>query len=111
MKARLSHDTRKKCRDCVDAWALYFPYPKWMREEYGAFGTYLGCKPTDDGMIRCTWGTDECLPCQGRPYLGKRVDVKTTPKAFRNLFRQYEKLWNNAITRNTEKAWEAWNKA
>ena len=33
MKARLYHDTRKKSRDCVDAWSIYFPYPKWMRKE------------------------------------------------------------------------------
>nr|DAQ24368.1 MAG TPA: hypothetical protein [Caudoviricetes sp.] len=25
MKARLYHDTRKKSRDYVDAWSIYFP--------------------------------------------------------------------------------------
>lgn len=28
MKARLYHDTRKKFRDYIDAWSIYFPYPK-----------------------------------------------------------------------------------
>lgn len=87
---------------------MYFPYPKKMREQKQTYGCYLGCKPTDDGMIRCTWEYDEMGM---RPYLGKRVDIKTTPKAFQKLFRKYERLWNNAITKNTDEAWEKWNRA
>lgn len=108
MKARLYHDTRKKYRDCIDSWSMYFPYPKRMRKQEKAFGVYLGCKPTDDGMIRCTWEYDKM---EMRPYLGKRVDVNTTPKEFQKLFKMYEKLWNNAIIKNTDKAWKKWNLA
>lgn len=113
MKARLYHDTRKKFRDYVDAWSMYFPYPKWMREENpGVYGCFIGCKPTESGKIRCTVEYDEFIPgFRSRPYLGKRVDVKTTPKAFQKIFRYHERLWNNAITRNTDDAWEAWNRA
>ena len=113
MKARLYHDTRKKHRDCVDAWSIYFPYPKWLRKQSGGrtFGGFIGCTPTEDGMIRCTYEYDEITPTLGRPYLGRRVDVRTTPKAFQKLFRKLERAWNNAITKNTESAWEAWNRA
>lgn len=109
MKARLYHDTRKKFCGYVDAWSIYFPYPKWLREqEDGVRGCFLGCRPTDDGMDRCTWEYDE----PDKPlYLGKRVDISTTPKAFQKIFKHYEKLWNDAITKNTEEAWNKWNLA
>ncbi len=105
MKARLYHDTRKKHRDCVDAWSIYFPYPKRMREQKQTYGTFLGCKPTEYGMIRYTWDFDEFGM---RPYLGKRVDVKTTSKAFLEIFYHLEKLWNDVITTHTDEAVEAW---
>lgn len=105
MKARLYHDTRKKHRNCVDAWSIYFPYPKRMREQKQTYGTFLGCKPTEYGMIRCTWDFDEFGM---RPYLGKRVDVKTTSKAFQEIFYHLEKLWNDVITTHTDEALEAW---
>lgn len=112
MKARLYHDTRKEFRDYIDAWSIYFPYPKWMRKENpGVYGCFIGCKPTESGMIRCIVDYDEITPGHGRPYLGKIVDVKTTPKAFQKIFRHQERLWNNAITKNTDEAWEAWNRA
>lgn len=112
MKARLYHDTRKEIRDSIDAWSMYFPYPKWLRKESkGVFGCYISCKPTEYGAIICCCDYDEVIPGHGRPYLGKRVDVRTTPKAFQKIFRHQERLWNNAITKNTEEAWEAWNRA
>lgn len=112
MKLRLYHDTRKEFRDYVDAWSIYVPYPKWLREkEHGVFGCYLGCKPTENGIIRCTWEYDEITPGHGRPRLGKRVDIKTTSKAFQKIFRHYERLWNKTLKENTEKAWDRWNRA
>lgn len=109
MKLKLYHDTRKKFRDCVDAWTIYVPYPKWLREKtFGTMGTFLGCTPTETGMIRCIWEHDE-RRC-GRPYFGKKIDPKDTPKAFQEIFYNMEKLWNEAITKNTNEAWEAWNR-
>ena len=91
MKARLYHDTRKEIRDSIDAWSMYFPYPKWLRKENkGVFGCYISCKPTEYGAIICCCYYDEVTPGHGRPYLGKRVDVRTTPKAFQKIFRHQE---------------------
>ena len=110
MKARLYHDTRKKFRDCVDAWSIYVPYPKWLKEKTnGTMGTFLGCTPTETGMIRCTWECDERR--HGILHFGKKIDPKTTPKAFQKIFYNLEKLWNEAITKNTEEAWQKWNLA
>jgi hypothetical protein len=101
MKLKLYHDTRKKFRDCVDAWTIYVPYPKWLREKTcGTMGTFLGCTPTETGMIRCIWEHDE-RRC-GRPYFGKKIDPKDTPKAFQEIFYNMEKLWNEAITKSVE---------
>ena len=63
MKARLYHDTRKKSRDCVDAWSIYFPYPKRMREQKQTYGTFIGCTPTEDGMnvVRGILMSLECI--------------------------------------------------
>lgn len=32
-----------------------------------------------------------------------------TPKAFQEIFYNMEKLWNEAITKNTNEAWKAWS--
>lgn len=110
MKLRLYHDTRKKFRDYVDAWTIYAPYPKWLREETDrTMGIFLGCTPTKTGMIRCTWEYDERM--WGHPHFGKKIDPKTTPKAFQKIFYKLEKLWNEAITKNTEEAWKKWELA
>ena len=112
MKLRLYHDTRKEFRFCVDAWTIYVPYPKWLRKErYDAKGIYLGCSPTEYGMIRCCWYEDDITITRNRPYLGKRIDPKTTSKAFQKIFYKLEKIWNEAITKNTDEAWKAWNEA
>ena len=95
----------------MDAWTIYAPYPKWLKKKSQGriVGVYLGCTPTESGMIRCCWDPDD----RGimYPYFGKRIDPKTTPKAFQKIFYNLEKLWNEAITKNTEKAWEKWNLA
>lgn len=105
MKLKLYHDTRKKFRFCVDAWTIYVPYPKWLRKErYDAKGIYPGCSPTEYGMIRCCWCEDEITITRNRPYLGKRIDPKATSKAFQKIFYKLEKLWNEAITKNTDEA-------
>lgn len=110
MKLRLYHDTRKEFRDSVDAWTIYVSYPKWLKEKTGrTMWAFLGCTPTETGMIRCIWEYDERR--WGYPYFGKKIAPKTTPKAFQKIFYNLEKLWNETITKNTEEAWQKWNLA
>ena len=52
MKVRLYHDERVSAKDTPDAWSIYCPYPKKYQRVTGIKGVYLGCKPTDEGMIR-----------------------------------------------------------
>ena len=110
MKLRLYHDTRKENSDALDAWSLYFPYSKKMREDTGIFGIFLSCKPTEDGMIRCGWNNDDCN-YPGRPFLGERVNISDTPKAFQKIADNFQKLWNDVVTYGSREAWRKFNLA
>ena len=83
MKIRLYHSERKKDKEAVDAWSIYCPYPKKYRISTSIKGVFLGCKPTENGMVRCCWTEDEV---GNKVYLGKRIDVSSTPKAFQAIF-------------------------
>lgn len=80
MKAKLYHDERVSEREADDSWSIYLPLPKKMRKKTGLKGYFLGCKPTEYGMIRCTWEEDKI---EKSAYLGKRIDPSTTPKLFK----------------------------
>ena len=43
----------------MDAWSIYCPYPKKYRISTSIKGVFLGCKPTENGMVRCCWTEDE----------------------------------------------------
>ena len=70
MKVRLYHDERVSAKDAPDAWSIYCPYPKKYQRVTGIKGVYLGCKPTDGGLIRCCW---ESMEVGQRINLGKRA--------------------------------------
>lgn len=70
MEIKLYHDQRRKHRDAADSWSIYCPYPMKYRAATGIKGVFLGCKPTEEGMVRCCWMEDEI----GKNiYLGKRI--------------------------------------
>ncbi len=105
MKARLYHDIRKANCDAVDAWTMYFPCPKHIVKSEGVKGVFLGCKPTDTGMIRCCW---ENHMVGNDMYFGKRVKVEETSIAFQEIFKHFEMRWNQALHEDTAEAWGAW---
>ena len=75
MEIKLYHDQRRKHRDAADSWSIYCPYPMKYRAATGIKGVFLGCKPTEEGMVRCCWMEDEI----GKNiYLGKRIAVSST---------------------------------
>lgn len=104
MKIKLYHDQRRKHQDAADSWSIYCPYPKKYRAATGIKGVLLGCKPTEDGIVRCCWMEDEI----GKNiYLGKRIDVASTPKAFQAIFKHIAKVFNKACKEDTKEAWQA----
>lgn len=102
MKVRLYHDERQSAKDAPDAWSIYCPYPLKLRKVTGIKGVWLGCKPTEDGMIRCTWESHEI----GKEvYLGRRKALSTTPRAFQRIFRKIERVYQDACKKDTLQAW------
>jgi len=96
MKARLYRATGE-ARDYIDAYTLYFPYPKWYRDQCAnrATGTFLGCSPASDGtMIRCCW--DEMDGRYSFVGLGRRVKIESMPEPFRMEVERMQALWDEA---------------
>lgn len=113
MKVKLYRATNAK--GFVDEFSLYFPYPKWMKEEIykrnGGIvnGTFLGCSQDSRGyVIRCCW--DELDASLGYTIqgLGRRYPLEKMSEHFQNYAKHLEKLWNDAIKFNDEEHWDAW---
>lgn len=104
MEIRLYHSERKKDKEAVDSWSIYCPYPKKYRISTGIKGGFLGCKPTENGMIRCCWAEDEVGK---KVFLGKRIEVSSTPKAFQAIFNHIARVFKYAYEKDTEEAWQA----
>lgn len=108
MKARLYRATGE-ARNYIDAYTLYFPYPKWYRKENGnyATGCFLGCSPASDGtMIRCCWDEWE-LSKYGAPInaSGRKIAIDSMPEPFRNEVRRMESLWEDACRTRDFSRW------
>lgn len=107
MKIRLYHSEIKKDKEAVDAWSIYCPYPKKYRIPTSIKGVFLGCKPTENGMVRCCWTEDEV---GNKVYLGNRIDVSSTPKAFQAIFNHIARVFKNACEKDTKEAWDEFAK-
>lgn len=107
MKVRLYHDERLSAKGAPDAWSIYCPYPLRIRKVTGVKGVYLGCKPTVDGMIRCTWESHEIGE---KVYLGRRIALSTTPKAFQCIFRKIDRVYQDACRKDTLQAWDKFHR-
>lgn len=107
MKVRLYHDERVGAKAAPDAWSIYCPYSLKYQKVTGIKGVYLGCKPTDEGMIRCCW---ESIEVGQRINLGKRVDVSSTPMAIQVAFHNIESVYQNACKVDTLEAWGKFQK-
>ena len=81
---------------------VWSPHARKMRRVTGIKGVYLGCKPTDGGLIRSCW---ESMEVGQRINLGKRVDVSSTPIAIQVAFHNIERVYLNACKVDTLEAW------
>ena len=109
--------------DCVDPYTIFFPYPKKMQcTEQGRYyikGVFLTCAIMSDlwGNIDENnfnmYGWQELDMTLGYSInkLGKRVHGNDVPIAMQKWIAKMEPLWNDAVTKNTPEAWEAWNEA
>lgn len=104
------YDGGKKFEGYPDRYSVYFPMPKRFRaDKEDDKGIYLGCTPTEDGMIRCTWEPVEAHDHIGYTIkLGRVVKLETFPKAFQRIIKRMTRIYNRALNENTDKAWKAW---
>ena len=108
MKARLYRATGE-ARNYIDGYTLYFPYPKWYRNEQGnyATGCFLGCSPARDGtMIRCNW--DEWEPRRFGASIsacGRKVKIDSMPEPFRKEVERMQKLWDEVCKTHDFTRW------
>ena len=110
-KMRL-YDSGKRFENYVDRYTLYFPYPKWLQKHDRAKGCYLGCSPTQNGMNMCCWDINvDSYVNSDTLRLGKKIRLDSMPKPFQICAERLQKAWHDAITQNTDAAWEKWNMA
>jgi hypothetical protein len=105
MKARLYRATGE-ARNYVDAYTLYFPYPKWYRDEltYFSRGTFLGCSPASDGtLIHCYW--DEMDTRYTFDGFGRKVKISSMPERFQQEVERLQKLWDDACKTHDFSRW------
>lgn len=115
MKVRL-YDGGKKWG--VDRYTFYFPFPKWMREDYYnrhrhvVTGTMIGCSEgSDGGVIRCIWEDMDLTLGYSIRRLGRKIPIENMSKQFQKWARRLEKLWNDALKYDDKKHWDKWNQA
>ena len=112
MKARLYRATGE-AKNYIDGYTLYFPYPKWYRQElrkihrdiaYNPIGCFLGCSPASDGtMIRCCWDEmDGRYTFQG---LGRKVKIESMPEPFQKEVARMQALWDEACETHNFDHW------
>jgi hypothetical protein len=106
------YDAGKKFEGYADRYSIFFPLPKKYRKDTisKVRGVFLGCKPSVDGMIRCTWEDVKDVDYIGvNLKLGKRVKLESFPKPFQEIINKMTMLYNKALNENTEKAWQEWS--
>ena len=99
-------------RYTIDRYTVYFPVPKQMIDKLGYKGVYLGCSPStfDGRLIRCCW---DCVMKEERInrkglYFGRRVKLKSFPAPFKEWIEDAAKVWDDAVTKDTEECWKKW---
>ena len=106
---RLYKDCRKEYRDYMGKYTLYFPYPKWLQKHDECRGYGIVCEPTESGMWRIEGIYNErYIVNSNQFYLGKKIKLESMPKPFRICAERLAKAWNDAITLNTDAAWQRW---
>ena len=72
----------------------------------------LGCSPStfDGRLIRCCW---DCVMKEERInrkglYFGHRVKLESFPAPFKEWIEDAAKVWDDAVTKDTEECWKKW---
>lgn len=93
-----------KCKDFVDEFTVYFPYPKWLEKTEKRHSECVGCSTDINGNVRLTnW---DCEMGNERFYYGRRYPVEKMSVQFQRWFAFAQTLWDKALKYNDEEHWE-----
>lgn len=112
MEIRIYKENRKQFRDYVDNITVVFPIPKRLQEREYSRAFFIAGNFGSDGRWNRLHSGD--IP-QGvyingnRCYLGKKLRLDAIPEPARAEIVRVGKIWNEAVTKDTEEAWERWN--
>lgn len=112
MEIRVYKENRKQFRDYVDNITVVFPIPKRLQEREHSRAFFIAGNFGSDGRWNRLHSGD--IP-QGvyingnRCYLGRKMRLDAIPEPARAEIERVGKIWNEAVTKDTEEAWERWN--
>lgn len=112
MEIRLYKETRKEFRNYADPYTLYFPYPKRLQKREGAKAYYVGGNILSDGTWQGMYSDYAPIGVRvngNNLHLGKKIKLSEIPEPARKQIQHLSDLWNEAVTKDTDEAWEKWN--
>ena len=102
MKLRLYRTP--KCKDFVDEFTVYFPYPKWLEKTEKRHSECVACSTDIHGNVKlCNW---DCEMGNERFYYGRRYPVEKMSVQFQRWFAFAQALWDKALKYNDDAHWE-----
>lgn len=104
-----SASLKKEYATYNDRYVLYVPTPRNKVKEWGIMGMYLGFSFTDKQIIRCCW--EECNDGVKSMNFGRKVKRESLPNHVRTWVESMEKVYNNALEKDTNEAWDEWNRS
>lgn len=112
MKVRV-YDSKQK--DVADRYTLYFPYPKWLRQQEGR--PIMGCfQPfnfieEEKFFTFYAWDYDDRSRGYNIPRTERKIKLETLPKFVRDYVDRMDRLWNDALKYDDDEHWAMWNAA
>lgn len=114
MKVKV-YDSGKKFM--FDRFTLYFPYPKWLREEdwnnhrRRVMGCFQPFSYGKDYITLCAWDYDDRTLGYNIPRNERKVKIEAFPKVVQDYAHKMEGLWNDALKYDDDEHWKLWNEA
>lgn len=112
MEIRVYKENRKPFRDYVDNITVVFPIPKRLQERERSRAFFIAGNFGSDGRWNRLHSGDipQGVYINGNQcYLGKKMRLDAIPEPARAEIVRVGKIWNEAVGKDTEEAWERWN--
>ena len=112
MEIRVYKENRKQFKNYADPITVLFPYPKRLQEREHARAFFVAGNFGSDGRWNRLHSGDipRGVYINGNQcYLGKKLRLADIPDLAREEIERVGRIWNEAVTKDTDEAWEQWN--